>query len=91
MVSDLIVVASFAALSVRSLPGMFECPGTYCIKMDDEIDDKNWRMEVFRGLHDESASRSDWLNIQVNMEVWTELAFMEVHWKAGSVTAISSS
>ena len=34
-----IVVAAFAALSARSLPGMLECPGTHCMKMDDEMDD----------------------------------------------------
>ena len=59
MVSDLIVVASFTALSARSLPVITEYPGTHLMKMDNEVDDMHWRMEVVRGLHDESASHSD--------------------------------
>ena len=46
MVYDSIVVASFAALSARSLLGMLECPGTHYMKMDDEMDDMHWRMDV---------------------------------------------
>ena len=38
-VSDLIVMASFAALSTRSLPGKLECPGTHCMKTVDEMED----------------------------------------------------
>ena len=85
------MVDSFAAVTARSLPGMLECPGTHCIKMDDEVDDIHLRMDVVRGWHDDSASNSDWLFLETKMEVWTKLAFVEVHCKAASIAAISSS
>lgn len=39
MVSNSIVVTSFAALSARSLSGMLECPGTHCMQMVDDMDE----------------------------------------------------
>ena len=39
VVAGSIVFASFDAQSVKSLPGMLECLGTHCMKMDDEMDD----------------------------------------------------
>ena len=36
---DSIVVVSFTALSASLLPGMLRCPGTHCMKVDDEMND----------------------------------------------------
>ena len=90
IVSDSIVAASLVALSASSLLGMLEYPGTRWMKMDDEMDDMHCWMELVRGVYDESASHSDWLAVQMMMEVWTEFAFVEIQCKAASMAAISS-
>ena len=87
--SDSVVVASFAARSANTLPGMFEFTGTYFMKMDDEMDIMHCQMEVVLGLHDEIASHSDWLSVQMKTEVQTEFAFVEMHCKAASMTVFS--
>ena len=48
-------VASFAALSVRSLPGIDEWPGIYWIKIEDEMELMELRMENVRGCDDMRA------------------------------------
>ena len=43
------VVASLAALSTRSLPGMAEWPGIHWMKMEDEMELMELWMENVRG------------------------------------------
>ena len=76
IVSGSIAVASFTALSARSLPGMLEYPGTQYRKMDDEMDDMHGRMDGVPELRDESVSHSDWLSVYKRVGVSTEFAFV---------------
>ena len=49
-------VASFAALSARSLLGIDEWPGIHRIKIEDEMELMELRMENVRGYDDMRAS-----------------------------------
>ena len=57
-------VASFAALSARSLPGIDEWPGIHWIKIEDEMELMELRMENVRGCDDMRASHKDLLSVQ---------------------------
>ena len=84
-------VASFAALSARSLPGIDEWPGIHWIKIEDEMELMELRMENVRGCDDMRASHKDLLSVQkrtVN-EGW--LALVRVQDNADSMAAASSS
>ena len=48
-------VASFAALSVRSLPGIDEWPGIHWIKIEDEMELMKLQMENVGGCDDMKA------------------------------------
>ena len=48
-------VASFAALSARLLPGIDEWPGIHWIKIEDEMELMELRMENVRGCDDMRA------------------------------------
>ena len=53
------VVASLAAVTARSLPGMAELPGIYWMKMEDEIELMELWMEDVRGWDEMRASHKD--------------------------------
>ena len=57
-------VASLAALSARSLPGIDEWSGIHWIKIEDEMELMELRMENIRGCDDMRASRKDLLSVQ---------------------------
>ena len=57
------MVASLAALSARSLPGIEEWPGIHWIKIEDEMELMELRMENVRGC-DMRASHKDLLSVQ---------------------------
>ena len=57
-------VVSLAALSVRSLPGIDEWPGIHWIKIEDEMELMELRMENVRGCDDMRASHKDLLSVQ---------------------------
>ena len=58
------MVASLAALSARSLPGIEEWPGIHWIKIEDEMELMELRMENVRRCHDMRASHKDLLFVQ---------------------------
>ena len=64
IVSVLMVVVSLAALSARSLPGMEEWPGIHWIKIEDEMELMELRMENVQGCDDMRASHKDLLSVQ---------------------------
>ena len=57
-------VASFAALSARSLPGIDEWPGIHWIKIEDEMELMELQMESVQGCDDMRASHKDLLSVQ---------------------------
>ena len=57
-------VASLAALSARSLPGIDEWPGIHWIKIEDEMELMELRMDNVRGCDDMRASQKDLLSVQ---------------------------
>ena len=57
-------VTSLAALSARSLPGIDEWPGIHWIKIEDEMELMELRMENVRGCDDMRASHKDLLSVQ---------------------------
>ena len=64
VVSVAMMVASLAALSARSLPGIEEWPGIHWIKIEDEMELMELRMENVRGCDDMRASHKDLLSVQ---------------------------
>ena len=56
-------VASFAALSARSLPEIVEWPGIHWIKIEDEMELMELRMENVRGCDYMKASHKE-LSVQ---------------------------
>ena len=59
-----IVVASLAALSARSLPGMAEWPGIHWIRIEDEMELMELWMDNVRGWDEMRASHKDLLSLQ---------------------------
>ena len=57
-------VTSLAAFSARSLPGIDEWSGIHWIKIEDEMELMELRMENIRGCDDMRASRKDLLSVQ---------------------------
>ena len=57
-------VASFVALSARSFPEIDEWPGIHWIKIEDEMELMELRMENVRGCDDMRASHKDLLSVQ---------------------------
>ena len=84
-------VASLAALSAKWLPGIEEWPGIHWIKIEDEMELMELRMEKVRGYNDMRASHKDLLSVQKSTvnEGW--LALVSVHDNADSMAAVSSS
>ena len=64
VVSVVMRVASLAALSARLLPGINEWPGIHWIKIEDEMELMELRMENVRGCDDMRASHKDLLSMQ---------------------------
>ena len=66
------MVASLAALSARSLPGIEEWPGIHWIKIEDEMELMElmelW-MENVRGCDDMRTSHKDLLSAQKSMVI----------------------
>ena len=62
--SVVMAVASLAALSARSLPGMEEWPGIHWIKTEDEMELMELWMDSVRGCDDMRASHKDLLYVQ---------------------------
>ena len=58
------VVASLAALSARSLPGMAEWPGIHWIRTEDEMELMELWMENVREWDEMRASHKDLLSLQ---------------------------
>ena len=58
------MVASLVALSARSLPGVEEWPGIHWIKIEDEMELMELRLENVRGCDDMKASHKDLLSVQ---------------------------
>ena len=69
IVSVLMVVVSLAALSARLLPGMEEWPGIHWIKIEDEMELMELRMENVQGCDDMRASHKDLLSVQKSMVI----------------------
>ena len=63
------MVASLAALSSTSLPGIEEWPGIHWIKIEDEMELMELRMENVRGCDDMRASHKDLLSVQKSMVI----------------------
>ena len=57
-------MASFTALSARSLLGIDEWPGIYWIKIEDEMEQMKLRMENVRECDDMRASHKDLLSVK---------------------------
>ena len=83
-------VASLAALSARSLPGMAEWPGIHWMMMEDKIEFMELWIENVQGLDEMRASHKDLLSVQTSMEI-KRLAWMNVQDSADSMEAASSS
>ena len=85
------MVASLAALSARSLPGIEEWPGIHWIEIEDEMELMELRMEKVRGYDDMRASHKDLLSVQKSTvnEGW--LTLVSVQDNADSMAAASSS
>ena len=64
ILSVAMLVASLAAVSARSLPGMAEWPGIHWIKIEDEMDLMEFWMENVRGWDEMKASHKDLLSVQ---------------------------
>ena len=64
IVSVAMVVASLAALSARSLPGIAEWPGIHWTKIEDEMELMELWMENFQGWDEMRASHKDLLSVQ---------------------------
>ena len=64
IVSESMVVASLAALSAISLPGMAEWPGIHWMRMEDEMELMELWMENVRGWDEMRASHKDLLSVQ---------------------------
>ena len=62
--SAVMTAASFTALSARSLPGIDEWSGINWIKIEDEMELMELRMESVRGCDDMRASHKDSLSVQ---------------------------
>ena len=69
VVSVAMMVASLAALSARSLPGIEEWPGIHWIKIEDEMELMELRMENVQGCDDMRASHKDLLSVQKSMVI----------------------
>ena len=80
-----VVVASLAALSARSLPGMAEWPGIHWMKMEDEMELMELWMENVRGWDEMRASYKDLLSVQKGMETEGWLALISVQDSADSL------
>ena len=63
------MVASLAALPARSLPGIEEWPGIHWIKIEDEMELMELRMENVQGCDDMRASHKDLLSVQKSMVI----------------------
>ena len=63
------VVASLAALSASSLPGMSEWPGIQWMKMEDYIESVEFWIEEVWGFDEMRASHNDLLSMQKRMEI----------------------
>ena len=59
-----IVVASLAALSERSLPGMAEWPGIHWIRIEGEMELMELWLDNVRGWDEMRASHKDLLSLQ---------------------------
>ena len=69
IVSESMVVASLAALSVISLPGMAEWPGIHWMRMEDEMELMELWMENVRGWDEMRASHKDLLYVQKSLVI----------------------
>ena len=67
--SVVMMVASLAALSARSLPGIEEWPEIHWIKIEDEMELMELWMENVRGSDDMRASHKDLLSVQKSMVI----------------------
>ena len=91
IVSESMVVASLAALSAISLPGMAEWPGIHWMRMEDEMELMELWMENVRGWDEMRASHKDLLSVQKSMDIEGWLALVSVQDSADSMAAASSS
>ena len=85
------VVASLAALSARSLPGMAEWPRIHWMKTEEKNELIELRTEYVRGCDEMRASHKDLLSVQKSMVIERWLALLSVQDKADSMAAASSS
>ena len=69
IVSMAMVVASLAALSTRSLPGMVEWPEIHQMKMEDDMELMELWIENVRGWDEMRASNQGLLSVQKSMEI----------------------
>ena len=85
------VVASLAALSARSLPGIKEWPRIHWIKMEDEMELMKLCIEDVLGWNEIRASHKDLVSVQKSMEIEGWLALADVQDSGDSMAAASSS
>ena len=73
------VVASLAALSARSLPGIEEWPGIHWIKMEDEMELMELWIEDVLGWDEMRVSHKNLLSVQKSREIegWLALAYVQ--------------
>ena len=64
-----IMVASLAAVSVRTLPGMAEWPGIHWIKIEDDMELMELWMENVGGWDEMRASHKELQSVQKNMVI----------------------
>ena len=91
MVSVAMVVASLAALSARSLPGMAEWPGIHWMKTEEKMELIELRTEDVRGCDEMRTSHKDLLSVQKSTVIEQWLALLSVQNKADSMAVASSS
>ena len=91
MVSVAMVVASLAALSARSLPGMAEWPGIHWMKTEEKMELIELRTEDVRGCDEMRTSHKDLLSVQKSTVIEQWLALLSVQDKADSMAVASSS
>ena len=85
------VVASLAALLVRSLPEIAEGSGIHWMKMVDKMKLIELWMEDVRECNEMKASRKDLLSVQKSTVIEWWLTLLSVQDKAYSMAAASSS
>ena len=85
IVSVVMVVASLAALSARTLPGIGEWPEIHWMKMENEMELMELWIEKVWGFDEIRASHMELLSVQKSMEIEGWLVLVDVQNNADSM------